>query len=400
VSISDPSRSGLSARPFTGMAAGMRCGIVAGMLLLATACGPGAPPGGDSTGTGTTRSSAASRVTVDLTGAGATFPYPLYARWFNEYAQRTGVRINYQSIGSGAGIRQVVARTVDFGATDVPMSDDDVANAGGRVLHIPTAVGAVALTYNLPGLTRPLNLSGEVIAEIFLGHITRWNDARIVALNPRDTLPSRDILVVRRADGSGTSYILSDYLSAVSTAWRNGPGRGKDVEWPVGIGGKGNEGVAGQVKQMAGAIGYVEVVYARQNRLPVAHLRNRAGRFVSPMPYEIATAADGVLDRVAGAETRESSGGSATMPTDLADLRVSLVDQPGAQAYPIASFTWMLIAPDAVGETKLRQLVAFLRWALLEGADLASTLGYVPLPTDAAHRVIDRLESLLPPGGR
>lgn len=321
-------------------------------------------------------------VRVDLTGAGATFPYPLYARWFNEYAQRTNVHINYQSIGSGGGIRQVVARTVDFGATDVPMSDADLASAQGRVLHIPTAVGAVALTYNLPGLERPLNLSGDVIADIFLGTLTKWNDPRLAALNPRVALPAADILVVHRADGSGTSYILSDYLASVSPTWRTGPGRGRDVEWPVGIGGKGNEGVAGQVKQMPGAIGYLEVVYARQNRLPVAHIRNREGRFVSPMPFEIASAATVALERPPSAGT------------DLADLRVSLVNPIGTQSYPIASFTWMLIAPDAIGPAKLRQLVAFLRWALLEGGDLASTLGYVPLPTDAATRVIDRLEAI------
>lgn len=335
----------------------------------------------DSGGTGNVMTS----TRVDITGAGATFPYPLYARWFNEYAQYANTRINYQSIGSGAGIRQVVARTVDFGATDVPMTDAELAAAGMRILHIPTVVGAVAITYNLPGLTRPLNLSADVIADIFLGKLTRWNDDRLVALNPRVTLPASDILVVHRADGSGTSYIFSDYLTTVSPAWAAGPGRGKEVPWPVGLGGKGNEGVAGQVKQMPGAIGYLEVVYARQNRLPVAHIRNQAGRFVSPMPFEIATAATSVLDRLV------SNSRAAT------DLRVSLVDAPGAQSYPIASFTWMLVAPDAIGAVKSQQLGAFLRWALLENGDIASTLGYVPLPTEAAARVVDQAEALLSP---
>ncbi|MEO7998139.1 MAG: phosphate ABC transporter substrate-binding protein PstS, partial [Gemmatimonadaceae bacterium] len=211
-------------------------------------------------------------IRVDLTGAGATFPYPLYSRWFNDYAQRTNVRINYQSIGSGGGIRQMLAHTVDFGATDVPMTNEELASSNAAVEHIPTALGAVAITYNLPEIKAPLRLSGDVIANIFLGRITRWNDPKLKALNPGVALPARDILVVHRADGSGTSYILSDYLASVSREWADGPGRGKDVRWPAGIGGKGNEGVAGQVKAMEGAFGYVEVVYARQNYLPVAHI--------------------------------------------------------------------------------------------------------------------------------
>ena len=333
---------------------------------------------------------AAGTTRVDLTGAGATFPYPLYARWFNEYASLTNVRINYQSIGSGGGIRQVVARTVDFGATDVPMTDDELASAGMPVLHIPTVIGAVAITYNLPGLTRPLNLSPDVIADIFLGTITRWSDARITALNPKLTLPATDILVVHRADGSGTSYIFSDFLNSVSAAWAAGPGRGKDVRWPVGIGGKGNEGVAGQIKQMPGAIGYLEVVYARQNRLPVVHVRNAAGRFIAPMPFEIASAATAVLEADRKLYAADASG--------TPDLRVSLVNAPGAQSYPIASFTWMLVAPTAIGAQKSRQLAAFVRWALLVNPDVASTLGYVPLPSEAATRIVDRLDATLAAG--
>lgn len=355
------------------------------LLCMAAACAGDRPSSQRADSAGADQGSVMTSTRVDITGAGATFPYPLYARWFNEYAKTSNTRINYQSIGSGAGIRQVVARTVDFGATDVPMTDTELAAAKMRILHIPTVVGAVAITYNLPELTRPLNLSADVIADIFLGKLTKWNDARLAALNPKVALPATDILVVHRADGSGTSYIFSDYLTTVSPPWAAGPGRGKEVPWPAGIGGKGNEGVAGQVKQMPGAIGYLEVVYARQNRLPVAHIRNQAGRFVSPMPFEIATAATSVLDRLASERT------SAT------DLRMSLVDAPGAQSYPIASFTWMLIAPDAIGPVKSQQLASFLRWALLENGDLASTLGYVPLPSDAATRVVDQVEELLSP---
>jgi len=320
----------------------------------------------------------ASGVRVDLTGAGATFPYPLYSRWFNDYAQRTNVRINYQSIGSGAGIRQVLEGTVDFGATDVPMTDAELAQARTPIVHIPTVLGAVAVTYNLPDLKRPLRLSGDVLADIFLGQLTRWNDPRLAELNPGVPLPDSDILVVHRADGSGTSYIFSDYLTDVSPAWSNGPGRGKDVRWPTGIGGRGNEGVAGQVKQMVGAIGYVEVVYARQNHLPVAHIRNHDGRFISPMPFEIASAAADVMET--------ATAGS--------DLRLSLVNARGRQAYPIVSFTWILLSPARIGPTKSAQLIEFLRWALADGGDMASTLGYVALPTATSGRVLDLLDTL------
>jgi phosphate transport system substrate-binding protein len=324
------------------------------------------------------RGAPVSGMRVDLTGAGATFPYPLYSRWFNDYAQRTNVRINYQSIGSGGGIRQMIEGTVDFGATDVPMTDAELAQAGAPILHLPTVLGAVAVTYNLPDLKRPLQLSGDVLADIFLGTLTKWDDARLRALNPGVALPHTDILVVHRADGSGTSYIFSDYLAAISREWASGPGRGKDVRWPAGIGGRGNEGVAGQVKQMVGSIGYLEVVYARQNHLPVAHIRNQRGRFISPMPYEIASAAASAMD-VAGA------GG---------DLRLSLVNAAGDQAYPIASFTWLLLSPTRLGSVKTNQLVEFLRWALLDGGDLASSLGYVALPTVTATRVLDQLDTL------
>lgn len=319
---------------------------------------------------------------VDLTGAGATFPYPLYSRWFNDYAQRTNVRINYQSIGSGGGIRQVLAHTVDFGATDVPMSEEELSAANGPVEHIPTALGAVAITYNLPEIKQPLRLSGTAIANIFLGHIKRWNDPQLQALNPDAPLPARDILVVHRADGSGTSYILSDYLASVNAEWAMGPGRGKDVHWATGIGGKGNEGVAGQVKAMEGAFGYIEVVYARQNFLPVAHVQNKSGNFISPQAHEISAAAASVTDSMSGSS----------------DFRISLVNAPGADAYPITSFTWLLVAPASIGKSKTQQLTQFLRWALKDGEAVARELGYVPLPAATAKRVLARLDVLdVPP---
>lgn len=347
--------------------------LATGLVVSAAACTPRADSARTPDSTTTPPG-----IRVDLTGAGATFPYPLYSRWFNDYAQRTNVRINYQSIGSGGGIRQVLAHTVDFGATDVPMTNEELATSSAAVEHIPTALGAVALTYNLPEIKTPLRLSGDVIANIFLGRITRWNDEKLKALNPNISLPERDILVVHRADGSGTSYILSDYLSSVSQEWATGPGRGKDVRWPAGIGGKGNEGVAGQVKAMEGAFGYIEVVYARQNFLPVAHIQNKSGKFASPQAHEISAAAASVTDSLSSAS----------------DLRISLVNAPGQDAYPITSFTWLLVSPATIGATKTRQLTQFLRWALNDGKTVAGELGYVPLPATTAARVLARLDAL------
>jgi phosphate transport system substrate-binding protein len=339
------------------------------MVVLLTGCGS------------SDRREATPNAAVDLLGAGATFPYPLYARWFNEYAQQSGVRINYQSIGSGGGIRQLIAGTVDFGATDVPMTDAEIARMpGGRVLHIPTVLGAVGVTYHVPGLTKPLRLAPDVLADIFLGVITRWNDPRLAALNPDAALPDRDVLVVHRSDGSGTSYIFTDYLASVSPVWAEGPGRSKDVRWPVGLGGKGNEGVAGQVKQMPGAIGYVEATYARQNRLPLAQIQNAAGNFVAAMAFEIAAAATSALEEI----------------NNESDLRLSIVNPPGRDAYPIASFTWMLVAPDALGAEKTSSVRTFLAWALDESGDeVARTLGYVPLPDSLADRLLRSLDSKL-----
>jgi phosphate transport system substrate-binding protein len=302
---------------------------------------------------------------ADLTGAGATFPYPLYSRWFADYAASTGVKINYQSIGSGGGIRQLSEQTVDFGATDAPMSDAELAKAkGGAVLHIPTALGAVVVTYNLPGLTQPLKLNGEVVAAIFQGQVTRWNDARIAALNGATALPATDILVVHRSDGSGTSYVFTDYLAAVSPAWATKPGKGKEVQWPTGLGAKGNEGVAGQVKQTPGAIGYVELAYASQNKLSTAQLQNASGEFVAPSIASVTAAA---------------AGAAAALPATT-DYRVSIVNAKGAGAYPISSFTWIIAYQKQADAGKGKKLTDFLRWALTEGQTRSAALDYAPLP--------------------
>lgn len=325
----------------------------------------------------TTHAASTSSGSVDLTGAGATFPYPLYSKWFADYAAKTGIKINYQSIGSGGGIRQLSEQTVDFGASDSPMSDEEMAKAkGGPVLHVPTVIGAVALIYNLPDLKQPLRLDGPVLADIFLHKITKWNDTRIAALNSGATLPATDILVVHRSDGSGTSYIFTDYLSSVSPAWKSGPGKGKEVQWPTGLGAKGNEGVAGQVRQTPGAIGYAELAYAKQNNLTAASLKNASGQFVAPS-IESATAAAAGL----------------TLPANT-DYRVSIVNAKGAQAYPISSFTWILVYEREPDAAKGKKLLDFLNWALTEGESEASALDYAPLPEAMSRTLIERLKTV------
>ena len=316
---------------------------------------------------------------ADLTGAGATFPYPIYSKWFSDYASKTGVKINYQSIGSGGGIRQLSEQTVDFGASDAPMSDDEMAKAkGGPVLHFPTVLGAVVLTYNVPEITKPLRLTGATVADIFLGQITTWNDPKIAALNPGVKLPASDILVAHRSDGSGTSYIFTDYLTTVSTAWSSGPGKGKDVKWPVGLGGKGNEGVTGIVKQTPGAIGYVELAYAKQNKLPYALIKNATGQFVAPTIESVTAAAAGAA--------------KALPPTT--DFRVSIVNAPGKAAYPISSFTWLLVYASQTDATKGKKLVDFLRWAFNSGEAAASSLDYAPLPPNMVSMLDKRLSQV------
>ena len=312
----------------------------------------------------------------ELTGAGATFPYPIYSKWFSDYAKKTGVRINYQSIGSGGGIRQLSEGTVDFGASDAPMSDAELAKAkGGPIMHVPTVLGAVVVTYNLPSIRRALRLDGTTLADIFLGTITKWNDTRIAALNPGIKLPATDILVVHRSDGSGTSYVFTDYLSSVSSTWAARPGKGKEVQWPVGLGGKGNEGVAGQVKQLPGAIGYVELAYAKQNKIAYADIRNAKGEFVTP---SIATV------------TAAAAGAAAKLPANT-DYRVSIVNAAGKGAYPISSFTWLLVYRQQKDAVKAKQLIDFVKWALTDGEKSAASLDYAPLPAAMSKQLIKQL---------
>jgi phosphate transport system substrate-binding protein len=310
----------------------------------------------------------------DLTGAGATFPNPIYSKWFSDYANIKGVKINYQPIGSGGGIRQLSEQTVDFGATDAPMSDTELASAkGGAVLHIPTVLGAVVVSYNVPELTKPLRLDGATLASIFLGEITKWNDPRIAALNPGTKLPASDLLVVHRSDGSGTTYVFTDYLAAVSPKWAKKPGKGKEVQWPVGLGGKGNEGVAGQIKQLPGSIGYVELAYAKQNKLAFADLKNASGQFITPT-IEAVTA----------------SAAAAKLPP-ATDYRVSIVNAAGKGAYPISSFTWLLVYQQQPDAAKGKKLLDFVKWALTEGEKSAASLDYAPIPAAMSKQLIARL---------
>ena len=315
--------------------------------------------------------------TVTLTGAGATFPYPLYSKWFQTYGQSNPVRVNYQSIGSGGGIRQITEKTVDFGASDAPMNEEELAAAPG-VLHVPTVLGSVAVTYNLPAVQQPLRLDGAVLGDIFLGTIRKWNDPRIAALNPGVALPADDILPVYRTDGSGTTYVFTDYLSAVSPAWKERVGTGKSVSWPAGLGAKGNEGVTGQVRQSPGSIGYVELAYATQNRLSVAAIRNQAGQFVQPS-VEATTAAAADL----GAALQQHP-----------DFRMSIVNAPGAEAYPIASFTYLLIPRQIQDCAKARAMVSLVRWALTEGGPSATELHYAPLPEALRTQVLEKVNGI------
>src|SRR5215210_7642856 len=278
-----------------------------------------------------------------LTGAGATFPNPIYTKWFDAYNKKTGVQINYQSIGSGGGIRQFTEGTVDFGATDGPMNESQITAVNANVLHVPTVLGAVVVTYNLPALgTTKLKLDGEVLVEIFMGRITNWNDKQIAALNPGVKLPDTDLIVVHRSDGSGTSYIFTDYLNKFSREWKDKVGFATSVTWPVGLGGKGNEGVTQQVKQVEGALGYVELIYAISNKLPYALIKNASDAFVEPSLESVTAAAAGTK-----------------LPKDT-DFRVSITNAPGAAAYPISSFTWLLVHKDSRDAAKAKVLRDFL----------------------------------------
>jgi phosphate transport system substrate-binding protein len=311
-----------------------------------------------------------------MNGAGATFPYPIYSKWFDEYAKvDPSLRINYQSIGSGGGIRQITERTVDFGASDGPLNDDQLKKLPAELFHIPTVLGADVATYNLPGNPQ-LRFTGEVLADIFLGKITKWNDDRIKTLNPSSSLPDQPIAVVHRSDGSGTTYIWVDYLCKVSKEWEQKVGRGTSVSWPVGIGGKGNEGVAGLVKNTPGALGYVELAYAIQGKMPTGLVRNPAGKFIEPT-IETTTAA--------------AAAAAKSMP---ADFRVSITDAPGVDTYPVASFTWLLVYKDQPNEAKGRALVKFLWWAIHEGQTYTPTLLYAPLPAPVVTQIEAKIKQI------
>ncbi|MBI5420008.1 MAG: phosphate ABC transporter substrate-binding protein PstS [Deltaproteobacteria bacterium] len=307
---------------------------------------------------------------VIINGAGATFPYPLYSKWFYEYSNsHPGLKFNYQSIGSGGGVKQITAGTIDFGATDAPMTEDELAKLPGPIFHIPTAIGAVAVVYNLEGVQSGLKLTPDILVDIYYGRITRWSDRRIVSLNPGVKLPSTDIVVAHRSDGSGTTDIFTNYLSAVSTEWRAKIGRGKSVNWPVGLGGKGNEGVAGVVKQTPGAIGYVELAYAMQNKMKTAALRNKEGNFVVPSLESTSAAA---------------AGAAKSMP---ADFRLTLVDAPGKDSYGICGLTWLLIYKEQRDEAKGKAIVSFLKWAIRDGQKMNAPLLYAPIPKPVVEMV-------------
>jgi len=318
--------------------------------------------------------SASASAQMMINGAGATFPYPIYSKWFDEYAKvDPSVRFNYQSIGSGGGQKQILAQTVDFGASDGPMSDDNLSKAPGKILHIPTVAGAVVLTYNLAG-NPSLKLDGDSVAGIYLGQIKKWNDPKIAALNPGAKLPDQDIVVVHRSDGSGTTYIFTDYLSKVSGEWKQKAGTNTSVNWPAGIGGKGNEGVSGQVKQTPGAIGYVELIYALQNKMSYADVKNAAGQFIKPTIESVTAAL-----------------ATASIPDDF---RFSMTNAPGNDAYPIAGATWLLVYQQQKDPAKGKKLVEFLKWALTKGEGMAKDLNYAPLPDAVQQRVLKRIDEI------
>jgi phosphate transport system substrate-binding protein len=318
--------------------------------------------------------SASASAQMMINGAGATFPYPIYSKWFDSYAQvDPSVRFNYQSIGSGGGQKQILEQTVDFGASDGPMSDENLAKAPGKLLHIPTVAGAVVMTYSLPG-NPALKLDGPTIAGIYLGEIKKWNDPKLAALNSGANLPDQEIVVVHRSDGSGTTFIFTDYLSKISPEWKSKVGNNTSVNWPAGIGGKGNEGVSGQVKQTPGAIGYVELIYAIQNKMPYADLQNVDGEFVKP-----------TLESVTAAMA------TAQIPDDF---RFSMTNAPGKNSYPIAGATWLLVYEQPKDPAKGKKMVEFLKWAVTKGEDMAKSLDYAPLPANLRDRVLKRIAEI------
>ena len=311
-----------------------------------------------------------------LNGAGATFPNPMYSKWFSEYHKvHSDVQINYQPIGSGGGIRQVTAGTVDFGASDMPMTDQQLKDSKVKIMNIPTVLGAVVPAYNIPGVTGEVKFTPEALAGIFLGKISKWNDKAITSANPGVNFPDKDIIVVHRSDGSGTTFIWTDYLSKVSPEWKSQVGSDTSVKWPVGLGQKGNEGVAGSLRQMAGSIGYVELIYAVQNNIPYGSVRNSAGVFVKAS-----------LDSVTAA--------AASAPKMPADFRVSITNAPGKDAYPISSFTWLLIPAQSKDAAKGKMLADFLSWMVSDGQKMTSSLSYAPLPDNVAAKVKEAIKQV------
>jgi phosphate transport system substrate-binding protein len=303
-----------------------------------------------------------------LSGAGATFPYPMYSKWFSEYSKsHSGVEINYQSIGSGGGIRQVTAGTVDFGASDMPMTDKQLQESKIKILNLPTVLGADVPAYNIPGVTGEVKFTPEVLAGIFLGKISKWNDKAITSANPGVNFPDKDIIVVHRSDGSGTTFIWTDYLSKVSPEWKTQVGSDTSVKWPVGLGNKGNEGVSGLIRQMSGSIGYVELIYAVQNNIPYGSVRNSAGNFVK-------------------ASLETVSAAAASAPKMPPDFRVSITNAPGKDAYPIASFTWLLIPLPSKDPAKGKILNDFLNWMVTDGQKMTAALSYAPLPDNVVAK--------------
>jgi phosphate transport system substrate-binding protein len=327
---------------------------------------------------GAVLASATPAAAQSLTGAGATFPNPIYTKWFDAYNKKTGIQINYQSIGSGGGIRQFTEGTVDFGATDGPMNESQIQAVAGNVLHIPAVLGAVVVTYNLPSLgDAKLKFDGTLLVDIFMGRVTKWNDPKIAALNPGVKLPDIDLIVVHRSDGSGTTYVFTDYLNKFSREWKDKVGYATSVNWPVGLGGKGNEGVTQQVKQVEGALGYVELIYALSNNLPYGQLKNASGSYITPSLESVTAAAAGIK-----------------LPKDT-DFRVSITNAPGAEAYPISSFTWLLVRKDTKDPVKAKLVRDFLVWMLTpEAQKMASDLHYSPLPAPVVALIQARLPTL------
>jgi phosphate transport system substrate-binding protein len=350
----------------------MRIRLIAAGLVAAVvtaACGGGTPPQ-----SGQSANTTVSGENIQINGAGATFPYPIYSKWFSEYSTlHPNVSINYQSIGSGGGVRQVIAQTVFFGASDTPMTDDQLKSAPGPILHLPTVLGAVVPIYNLQGVG-DLKFTGPLLADIYLGKIKKWNDPAIAKINPGITLPAADIVVAHRSDGSGTTFIFVDYLSKISPEFKAKVGANASVNWPTGVGGKGNEGVAGLVTQTPGAIGYVELIYALQTKISFGAVQNDSGEFIKASPDAVTKAAAG-----------------ATIPPDF---RVSITNAPGAGAYPISSFTWILLSQTPSDTVRSKMMVDFMKWALGDGQKFATDMGYAPVPANVVQQELTALATI------